>query len=592
MKRLTPLKIAMIYGVIGAFWILFSDGLVAVITDDPTRLIALETYKGWFFVLVTACVLYTLVKRGMAAVQKSEMALQESQQSYSTLVANLPGMAYSCYNDREWTMQFISEGCLALTGYAASDMIGNRKIAFAQLIHPEDREAVWEQVQDALRANQAFLVTYRITTAQGEEKWVWEQGRGVSHSDEGQQMVDGFIIDITERKQLEEELIQSQKMESVGQLAGGVAHDFNNQLGIMLFDLDMLLEDLSDDDTMHEDLTKMRNVVLRSSNLTRQLLLFSRRQPMSLQPVNLNHQVQELQKMLGRVLGEDILVEMDLSDDLWSVNADFGNIDQVLMNLAINARDAMPYGGTLRIETKNVVVGETYCRQTSTARPGSFVCLAVSDTGEGMAEETVVRIFEPFFTTKEREKGTGLGLSVVYGIVQAHEGWITVHSLPRKGSRFEVFLPAKILSEDEVTDLLDGSKGSKQEGGHQERILLLEDEADLKVRVEKVLTANGYLVSSFSTVAEAREAFQKEASHFDLVVSDVVLPDGRGSDLVLELLEKYPDLGVLLVTGYTDERTDWRQIEEAGLPVLQKPFGVNDLIESVQRLLAERDGNR
>ena len=394
----------------------------------------------------------------------------------------------------------------------------------------------------------------------------------------------GLIRDITERKRLEAQLVQAQKMESVGRLAGGIAHDFNNQLGIILFDVDMILATMSQEDPLREDLAKIRKVVMRSANLTRQLLLFSRRQPMEMRPTNLNQQIAEFQKMLGRLLGEDVEVLMDLSPNLSPVRADHGNIDQVLINLAINARDAMPGGGELNIYTANVVVDKEYCIAHSDARPGPFVCLRVADTGAGMEEEVREQVFEPFFTTKEVGKGTGLGLAVVYGIVQAHEGWIAVQSEVGEGTEFEIFLPA-LVSQEEVGGSPEEADFALQDQGQRERILLVEDEDELRERMEKLLVRQGYQVEAHSTADGAREAFRHVGGNFDLVLSDVVLPDGRGNELVSEFRSQNPDLPVLLSTGYTDERLDLESLRHQDIPFLQKPFAVADLLEQVRRLL-------
>jgi PAS domain S-box-containing protein len=262
----------------------------------------------------------------------------------------------------------------------------------------------------------------------------------------------GIVRDITERKRLEGQLLQAQKMESIGQFAGGIAHDFNNQLGIILFDLDMLIASVGEESALREDLGKIRRVAVRAADLTRKLLLFSRRQQMELVPLNLNQQIREMQRMLGRLLSEDITVELRLAEALWTINADPTAIDQILINLSVNARDAMPRGGVLSLETRNVLVDAELCRQHAQARPGRSACLAVRDTGTGMTEEVRRRIFEPFFTTKEAGKGTGLGLAVVYGLVQAHEGWIAVDSAPGRGSTFSIFLPVLENEEHQADD--------------------------------------------------------------------------------------------------------------------------------------------
>jgi PAS domain S-box-containing protein len=389
----------------------------------------------------------------------------------------------------------------------------------------------------------------------------------------------GVLRDITRRKQLEEQLLQAQKMESVGQLAGGVAHDFNNQLGIILFDVDMLLAAV-DDEATQGDLQKIRKTVLRAADLTRQLLVFSRRQRMEPQALDLNQHLGELRKMMTRLLGEDVDIRLELTDDPCTIEADPGNLDQVLINLCVNARDAMPEGGILRISTDSVLIDETYAREHSRGVPGRYCRLTVADEGHGMEENVKARVFEPFFTTKDTGKGTGLGLSVVYGIIETHKGWITVDSKPDLGTRFQIFLPTIGDAPDTSPDHLTAVS---TEQGHNEAILVIEDNSELRQRLVRILTTSGYLVSECADLASARRVFEQGA--FDLVLSDVVLPDGRGPDFCLELLDTHPELHVILLTGYSDGRGDSERLQQAGCPVLRKPVGVTELLEQVRRTL-------
>jgi CheY-like chemotaxis protein len=285
--------------------------------------------------------------------------------------------------------------------------------------------------------------------------------------------------------------------------------------------------------------------------------------------------------MLDRILGEDIDVELDLEEDIWTVNADSGNIDQVITNLSMNARDAMPEGGSLTIQTRNVWVDESFCLLISDARPGNFACLTVTDTGTGMSEEVLTRLFEPFFTTKAAGKGTGLGLSVVYGIVQSHEGRVTVESKLEKGSKLSLFLPtvedeAIRTGEEPVVDL-------DQFRGNGEQVLLIEDEPALRAMTAQALSDNGYEVHACGTAGEATDAFRQVS--FDLVLSDVGLPDGRGTDVVFGFLSEKPNLPAILVTGYTDERSEWERVQDAGLLILQKTVPMSDLLKCVHQAL-------
>jgi len=390
-----------------------------------------------------------------------------------------------------------------------------------------------------------------------------------------------------ELKSTQEQLLQSQKIEAIGSLAGGVAHDFNNQLTAIQGYSDMILRSLPEDSPLRRDVLQIRQAAARSASLTRQLLLFSRQQPMDMRPINLNLQVRELRRMLGRVIGEDVPVVLDLAEDLWAVMADPGNLDQVITNLVVNARDAMPEGGSVTIKTENVVVDEACCRQHPGARPGQFARLTVSDTGVGMDEEVMRRIFEPFFTTKRPGKGTGLGLSVVHGIVQAHEGWINVESQVGKGSTFRIHLPA-VVYEQAATDTEDILPSLERFRGQGERILVVEDELVPREMIERILSENGYQVFARGTVAGAMEVFQQEGESFDLVLSDVVLSDGNGVDLVLRLLEEQPSLAVLLTSGYADGRANWERAQRSGLSFLQKPFTVAALLERVHEGLKKK----
>ena len=392
----------------------------------------------------------------------------------------------------------------------------------------------------------------------------------------GELMFTGVVRDISQRKEMEAQLLQAQKMESIGQLAGGIAHDFNNQLGIILFDLDLLIAETEGNTGLLHDLDKIRKVVLRAAELTRKLLLFSRRQRMELRPLNLNQQVREMEKMLARLLGAEIQIHLRLAEDLWTVQADPSTLDQVLINLALNARDAMPGGGILYLETRNIPA-----LPQSAAHPGPYTCLAVRDTGTGMAAEVRQRIFEPFFTTKDQ--GTGLGLAMVYGIVQSHRGWIAVDSNPGQGTGFEIFLPA--LRQTVPDQPLDQASALKKRG-RGERLLVLEDEVELRQRLAQILGENNYTVRTASTLAEARRLCRQE--RFDLVLADVALPDGKGPDLLFDLLTERTGQRALLITGHLGHALDWERLQQAGFPVLHKPFAVEALLSQVRDLLGKQ----
>ena len=411
---------------------------------------------------------------------------------------------------------------------------------------------------------------------------------------EGENVTGAVVVfkDITERKRMEaekekmqEQLVHSQKMEAIGTLAGGIAHDFNNMLTAILgyseFAVTMMRKDKTDP-VYVKYLEQISMAARRAGNLTRQLLLFSRRQPMEYTPIDLNLSIDELLKMLGRLIGENITITANLAPDLRPFLGDKGNVEQVIMNLAVNAKDAMPQGGSLTISTENVVLDEQYCKRFSLAQPGHFVRLVVEDTGEGMDEETQHHIFEPFFTTKETGKGTGLGLSVVYGIMQQHKGWINVSSQHGQGTLFEVFFPAAPLQKE--------NRSTKPESlnafvGAGERILLVEDDEEVRKIASTVLRDHNYTILESGNVKEAQGIFEKEQGQIDLLFSDVVLPDESGIQLAENLLAQHPELPILLTSGYSDEQSQYEIINEKGYRFLQKPYEIAVLLQTVKEVL-------
>ncbi|MFP4056225.1 MAG: PAS domain S-box protein [Candidatus Brocadiia bacterium] len=526
----------------------------------------------------------------VTARRETEMALGESQRVLSTLMSNLPGMAYRCRNDQSWTMEFISGGCRELTGYRPGDLVANRTVAFADLIHPDDRVPVWRRVQGALRERQPYELLYRIVAASGEEKWVWEKGRGVFSPEGDLRALEGFITDITERKRAEQEreqmrdlLLHAQKMEAVGVLAAGVAHDFNNLLTIIHGNAQLALNTAQEQGGAADDLVKkILDAAEAGAGLVRQLMVFSRKQPMEMMSVNLNKTIGELFKMLGRVIGEDIVIDAHLFPSLWTVRGDETNIEQVVMNLAVNARDAMPQGGTLTIKTENVLLDREACARMPEARPGKFVRLTVADTGAGMNGGTLEHIFEPFFTTKAQGKGSGLGLSVVYGVVRQHGGWVGAASQPGQGSTFEVYFPASFPRPEEKArerTLLHGLRGSG------EHVLLIEDERGVLEFARRALKKSGYRVTAAADAEAALEAFAQRGDEFDIVLSDVVLPGQSGIELVDRLLAQRPDLKVLFTSGYADERSQWPVIHRRGIPFLHKPYTLIGLLRATKEAL-------
>lgn len=391
-----------------------------------------------------------------------------------------------------------------------------------------------------------------------------------------------MLRDISERQELTAQLLQSQKLEAVGKLAGGVAHDFNNMLSIILGYTEIARKRFAPSEPVVEELQQVEIAGKKAANLVRQLLLFSRKQPLKFTSIDLPQTIEELVKMLSRVLGENIRLALDLADDCWRIEGDAGNIDQVIMNLAVNARDAMAAGGVLSMKVENMVVDEQYCQHHLEARPGRFVRFSVSDTGTGMCDDQLEHIFEPFYTTKEVGKGTGLGLAVVYGIVKSHKGWVNVYSEPGLGTTFRLHLPA-VSAAASVAAATVSDREIFQ--GHGERILVVEDDDMIRQLELSALGQNGYVVTGAASAEEGLERFTEQGGDFDLVMSDVVLPVMNGVTFVKMLRESKPNLGVLLCSGYADQKKYWPFIHERGYAFLEKPFTIVTLYKAVREAL-------
>ncbi|HET7378793.1 MAG TPA: ATP-binding protein, partial [Gaiellales bacterium] len=389
-----------------------------------------------------------------------------------------------------------------------------------------------------------------------------------------------FVRDVTDQRRLQQQLVQSQKMEAVGRLAGGIAHDFNNLLTVITSYTDLMLEDLAEGDSKREDLEQVRKAADGAAALTRQLLAFSRQQVVEPRVISLNVVVESLQKMLRRVIGEDVELATTLAADLAPVRADVGQLEQVLMNLAVNARDAMPTGGKLTIETANAEHDPDYARDREADPMRRFVMLAVSDSGCGMDDATKARIFEPFFTTKGPGKGTGLGLATVYGIVQQAGGFIWVYSELGRGTSFKIYLPAA----DVAAPAAAAATGTRVRGG-TETILVVEDAAPLRAVAKQVLERQGYTVLEAPDGATALRVAEQYHGTIHLVLTDVVMPGLSGREVAEALTRLRPEIQVLYASGYTDDSVVRHGILESGMAFLQKPFTPDGLSRKVREVL-------
>ena len=482
--------------------------------------------------------------------------------------------------DIDGNIQYVNPAFEQITGYSRDEVIGqNPRI----LKSGKQEEPFYKDLWDTITSGSVWRG--RIINRRKDGSLYTEEDT-ISPVIDKEGKITNFVAvkrDISKEQMLEEQLLQSQKMEAVGTLAGGVAHDFNNLLTIIQGHAELMMLKISESDPNYRELRQIVNATTRAASLTRQLLLFSRKEMMEFKPINLNETIGNLLKMLKRLIGEDIRIVTSFDDDLWQVNADESNLEQVIMNIAVNARDAMPEGGALTIKTENLSLSEDECKFIPDSHSGKFVRLTIEDTGTGIPKEIMDKIFEPFFSTKEVGKGTGLGLSVVFGIVKKHNGWINVYSEPGQGAVFRIYLPAVSQTVEKAEE--NKNKSFQDLRGHGERILIIEDNRDVRDFASAALRQNGYVTYEAENAAAAVDVFRTEKGLFDLILSDVVLPDKNGFQLVKELLEIKADIPVVMCSGYTEERARHSIVHEEGFQFLQKPYSLNKLLEIVKETL-------
>jgi PAS domain S-box-containing protein len=452
--------------------------------------------------------------------------------------------------------------------------------AFVERIHPDDRESVLETIGKARKAGSDFSVQNRSIWPDGTVRWLSGAGR-VYLGEHGEPVrAVGITLDVTERHTLEEQYQQAQKMEAIGRLAGGVAHDFNNLLTVILGSCELLLADLDPDDLRQADIAEIEKAGIRAAGLTRQLLACSRKQIIEPALLDLNAVVADMQAMLGRLIGEDVKVVVVLRPELAPVKADRGQVEQIVLNLAVNARDAMPKGGTLTIETANVELDENYPKTHLAVKPGFYVALTVSDTGTGMTPQVQARLFEPFFTTKEPGKGTGLGLATIHGIVTQSGGSVNVYSEVGRGTSFKVYFPRA----DAAEMVVKAPPAVARPRAGAQTVLVVEDEEELRELTRRLLQRQGYTVLVAANADEALQLFERNAS-IDVLLTDVVMPGASGPELTRRLVEQRPALKVIYMSGYTDEAIAQHGVLNPGVAFLNKPFTSEALGRKIREVL-------
>jgi len=543
--------------------------LVGEHTPDQLRT-AILRLSLFFFLAMLICWLN-------AALRATQEELRRSEANFRSLVTNAPYGICSC--DSTGKILDANPAFLDLLGATSTEEVIGQHI---YSLYADSEQ--WFDLADFLRSSAPFKgLTAEWKRKGGTTTGVRVSGRSVSNGRKEGVVFEIFAEDVTERRALEQQLRQSQKMEAVGRLAGGIAHDFNNLLMVISGYSEFLLERLGAEPHLRGPAQEIASAAERASSLTRQLLAFSRKQMLAPRVISLNDIATENLKMLTRMIGEDIDLVMTPGNDLWAVRADAGQIEQVIMNLAVNARDAMPSGGKLTIETANVTLDEEYARLHSPLRPGDYVMFAISDTGAGMDSETQSHIFEPFFTTKGT-KGTGLGLSTVYGIVKQSGGYIWVYSEVGKGTTFKIYLPRVASTGEKAAQVATPIPFQTVEPG-TETILLVEDEANLRYLARQYLEKQGYKVIEAADGAVAMQIAVAHEAVIHLLLTDVIMPGMNGRELAQRISEIRPNVKILYMSGYTENVIGQNGTLDAGVRLLQKPFNLRDLKSKVREVL-------
>jgi PAS domain S-box-containing protein len=510
-----------------------------------------------------------------------ESKLNKREQRFDQIVSCITDHIYvtQVNDDGQRVNLYLSPHVEPLTGYPMENFMADWAFWPSTVIHPADRASAADQANQ-LTQGQSHETEYRIVRADGQIIWVRDSGRTERH--ESTTVVYGVVSDITERKRLEERLRLSQKLEAVGRLAGGIAHDFNNLLTVIIGDCELLLGSDLLVEPLRQDVEEIRKTARSATDLIRHLLAFSRQQVLEPKVVNLNTVVADMHKMLRRLIGHEIAIELMLEPRLGQVKVDPYQLGQVILNLVVNARDAMPNGGRLQIATANAHVNDDLAHGHSNLKLGQYVTLTVSDTGIGMDSETQLHLFEPFFTTKEAGQGTGLGLATVHGIVRQSGGDILFTSNVGKGTTFTVYLPhvaaeVEVVAKERPAPLEFGS----------ETILLVEDDPNVRLVLRKFLQKQGYTVLDAAHGQEALHLCRQHQGTIHLLISDIVMAGVNGRELARQIVQLHPQIKVLLTSGYAEEFIEPGKMVDSEVSFLQKPFTPDILSGKICQILSD-----
>ena len=508
--------------------------------------------------------------------EKAHQKSEETLRNFSRVLEQINDLVLIA--DHAGRIEYVNPAFERITGYSRKEIAGR---SFRILKLKQEARGLDQEMWRAMALGKVFRTTMMSRKKNGEPLLI-ERVISPLRNDEGQ--ITHLVAtdrDITERHKLEAQLQQAQKMDAIGKLAGGVAHDFNNLLMVISAYAELMQGSLAAEHPLRRNVTEIMGAAERASDLTRQLLAFGRKQMQALRVLDLNSVIRDISRMLPRLIGEDIELLIVPGADLGKVKADTGQIEQIVMNLAANARDAMPRGGRLTIETSNVRLDESYLQSHSMVPPGDYVLLTVTDAGEGIAQEHLAHIFEPFFTTKEEGRGTGLGLATVYGIVKQNRGFIWVYSEPGMGTTFKIYLPRVRRAAGETTAIPLAKKVPRG----WETILLVEDEVAVRKSEEEFLKLNGYTVLTAGDGEKALSAARQHTGPIHLMITDVVMPGMGGAELAQRLLAERPRLKVLFVSGYAENTVVNHGAIDMTARFLQKPFSLRSLARKAWEVL-------
>ena len=517
---------------------------------------------------------------------RTRTELQAAEQRYRTLVERLPAITYIAEVGSLGRWHFVSPQIEPMLGFSADEWLTDPGL-WMRRIHEDDRHIALAAEKRVQETGELYQAEYRMCARDGRILWFRDEANLLDAPDGSTPLMQGVLYDITEYKRLEDQLRQAQKMEAVGQLAGGVAHDFNNLLMVIQAHADRILGQLPQTDSCYADAVEIHNATTRAASLTRQLLAFSRKQILQPKVLDLGVVLTEIGKMLDRLLGTTITVHLQIEPGLGKVKVDRSQLDQAILNLAVNARDAMPDGGTLKIQAQNVDFSETQIWQHSSLPPGSYVVLEIGDTGVGIDPDAQSRIFEPFFTTKAPGKGTGLGLAMVYGVVKQSDGAIAVWSERGRGTIFKIFFPKC----DEGTALRQSVPSDPERSTGSETILLVEDQPAIREVMSAYLKRLGYSVLAAPDGEAALGIAAVQQKSIDLVVTDLLMPNMGGRELAARMAQLHPETKVLFMSGYPDQEVRGEEGLTEEVEIMEKPFSLTSLAAKARSVLDHRFPN-